>query len=355
MSTNIKAFAVRKPHAPLEPFEFEPGELGSEEVEIAVSYCGICHSDLSMIDNEWGMSAYPLVPGHEVVGTIVAAGEQVKNVKVGQRVGLGWNSGSCMACRECLSGHHNLCLTSEATIVQRHGGFADRVRCHWAWAIPLPEQLDAAKAGPLFCGGITVFNPIVQFAVKPTDRVAVIGIGGLGHLALQFLNKWGCEVYAFSSSDSKRDEALRLGAHHVINSRDPAAMKKIAGSLDLVLSTVNVPLDWPAVLGTLAPRGRLHLVGAVLEPIPVAAFSLISNQTSVSGSPLGSPATTAVMLDFCARHQIAPITEMFPISRVNDAIEHLRAGKARYRVVLDASDLGDAAGQSARPTELHGG
>ena len=239
MSTNIKAFAVREKNAPLELFEFDPGALSPEEVEIAVSYCGICHSDLSMIDNEWGMSAYPLVPGHEVVGTIVAAGDHVKNVKVGQQVGLGWTSGSCMACRECLSGHHNLCPTSEATIVQRHGGFADRVRCHWAWAIPLPEQLDATKAGPLFCGGITVFNPIVQFDVKPTDRVAVIGIGGLGHLALQFLNKWGCEVYAFSSSESKRDEALRLGAHHVINSRDPAEMKKIAGSLDFVLSKIG--------------------------------------------------------------------------------------------------------------------
>lgn len=344
MSTSIKAFAVREPHAPLEPFEFDPGSLGPEEVEIAVRYCGICHSDLSMIDNEWGMSAYPLVPGHEVVGTVVAAGDQVKNVKVGQTVGFGWTSASCMACRECLSGDHNLCPTSEATIVRRHGGFADRVRCHWAWAIPLPEQLDAAKAGPLFCGGITVFNPIVQFDVKPTDRVAVIGIGGLGHLALQFLNKWGCEVYAFTSSDSKRDEAQQLGAHHVVNSRDPAAMKKIAGSLDFVLSTVNVPLDWPAILGTLAPKGRLHLVGAVLEPIPVQAFSLIGNQTSISGSPLGSPATIAAMLDFCARHQIAPITETFPISSVNDAIEHLRAGKARYRIVLDATGFGEAEG-----------
>lgn len=351
MSATIKAFAVKGPNAPLEPFEFDPGPLGPEQVEIAVSYCGICHSDLSMIDNEWGMSVYPLVPGHEVIGTIVTAGEQVKNVKVGQRVGLGWSSASCMACRQCLSGNQNLCPNSEATIVHRHGGFADRVRCHWAWAIPLPEQLDPAKAGPLFCGGITVFNPIVQFEVKPTDRVGVIGIGGLGHLALQFLNKWGCEVYAFTSSDSKREEALRLGAHHVTNSRDPDAMKKIAGSLDFVISTVNVPLDWGAYINTLAPKGRLHFVGVVLEPIPVPTFPLIANQREISGSPLGSPSTTATMLDFCARHDIAPITETFPFSRVNDAIEHLRAGKARYRIVLEA----ETQGQQPRPEAAHGG
>ena len=335
MSTPIRAFAASAKGQPLQPFEFDPGPLGAEQVEIAVSHCGICHSDLSMIDNEWGMSAFPLVPGHEVVGTITAAGPQAKGVRVGQRVGLGWQSGSCMACHDCLSGDHNLCATGEATIVQRHGGFADRVRCHWAWAVPVPEAVSAEAAGPLFCGGVTVFNPIVQFGVQPTDRVGVIGIGGLGHMALQFLNKWGCEVHAFTSSDAKRDEAMSFGAHHVVNSRDSAAMKKIAGTLDFVLSTVNVPLDWTAIIDTLAARGRLHLAGAVLKPIPVGAFSLIMRQRSISGSPIGSPATTATMLDFCARHAIAPAIEKFPMSRVNDALERLRSGQARYRIVLE--------------------
>jgi len=335
MATNIQAYAALAKGAPLEPFQYEPGPLGPEQVEIAVSHCGICHSDLSMIDNEWGQSAFPLVPGHEVAGTVAAMGEQVKGLKIGQRVGLGWNSASCMACPQCLSGDHNLCATAEGTIVKRHGGFADRVRADWAWAVPLPDKLDPASAGPLFCGGATVFNPIVQFEVKPTDRVGVIGIGGLGHLALQFLNKWGCEVHAFTSSDAKRDAALRLGAHVVVNSRDSAAMNRISGSLDFVIATVNVPLDWPAIINTLAPKGRLHLVGAVLEPIPVSAFSLITAQRSVSGSPVGSPATMATMLDFCARHDIAPVIETFPMSRVNDALQHLRDGKARYRVVLE--------------------
>ena len=334
MST-IKAYAVTAARGPLQPYEYDPGLLGDEQVEIAVTHCGVCHSDLSMIDNEWGMTGFPLVPGHEVVGKVVAAGDHVKKIKVGDRVGLGWFSGSCMACHPCLSGDQNLCAGAEGTIVGRHGGFANRVRSHWAWATSIPEKLDSAKVGPLFCGGITVFNPIVQCGVKPTDRVGVIGIGGLGHMALKFLNAWGCEVVAFTSSDSKRDEALTLGAHRVINSRDSAQLAAIASSLDFILSTVNVTLDWQSLIGALKPRGRLHTVGAVLEPISLAAFPLIMGQKSLSGSPLGSPSTVATMLDFCARHDIAPTTETFPMSKVNDAIEHLRAGKARYRIVLE--------------------
>ncbi|MGZ8203171.1 MAG: NADPH-dependent aldehyde reductase Ahr, partial [Burkholderiales bacterium] len=329
------AYAALSAGAPLQPFEYDPGPLRDEQVEIAVSACGICHSDLSMIDNEWGQSVYPLVPGHEAVGTISAVGSHVKSLKVGQRVGLGWLSGSCKACRQCLSGDHNLCAFAESTIVQRHGAFAQRVRCNWEWAVPLPDGVDAATAGPLFCGGVTVFNPMVQFDVKPTQRVGVIGIGGLGHMALRFLNKWGCEVVAFTSSDSKRAEAQALGAHKVVNSRDSDAMKRIASALDYVISTVNVPLDWQAIVDTLAPRGKLVFVGAVLEPIPLSVFPLIMAQRTLAGSPLGSPATVATMLDFCARHAIAPVTETFPMSRVNDAIEHLRAGKARYRIVLE--------------------
>jgi len=339
MSTKFKAYAATAKGQSLAPFEFDPGPLGAEQVEIKVSHCGICHSDLSMLDNEWGMSAYPFVPGHEVAGTVAAVGSHVKRVKVGDRVGLGWVSGSCLACPQCESGNHNLCATGEATIVGRHGGFADRVRCHWLWATPLPAALDIVKTGPLLCGGITVFNPIVQFGVQPTHRVGVIGIGGLGHMALQFLNKWGCEVVAFTSSDSKREEALKLGAHRTVNSRNSEEMKKLAGSLDFILVTVNVPLDWETIITALAPKGRLHVVGAVLEPIPVGAFSLIMGQKSISGSPVGSPSTMATMLEFCARHNIAPMIEKFPLSRVNDALEHLRAGKARYRIVLE-NDIG---------------
>ena len=239
MSTTIKAYAANAPKAPLQPFEYEPGPLGDEQVDVAVSYCGICHSDLSMMENEWGMTAYPFVGGHEIVGKVVAMGDHVKNLRVGQTVGVGWYSRSCMTCRQCMSGDHNLCPTAEATIIHHHGGFATQVRAHSAWTIPLPEGVDPAKAGPLFCGGITVFNPMVQFGVRPTDRVGVIGIGGLGHMALKFLRAWGCDVIAFTSSDSKRDEALQLGANRVVNSRNSAEMEKLASSFNFILSTVN--------------------------------------------------------------------------------------------------------------------
>ncbi|HSD61632.1 MAG TPA: zinc-binding dehydrogenase, partial [Burkholderiales bacterium] len=223
-----------------------------------------------------------------------------------------------------------------ATIVGHRGAFAERVRAHWAWAIPLPDELDIASAGPLLCGGITVFSPLVLYGVRPTDRVGVVGIGGLGHLALKFAAAWGCEVTAFTSSESKTAEARAFGAHHVVASGKKGSIRAMAGAIDLLLVTVNAPLDWAAMIGTLAPKGRMHLVGAVLEPIPVAAFDLIGAQRSISGSPTGSPVTIATMLGFAARHRIAPQVEHFPMSRVNDALAHLDAGRARYRVVLDA-------------------
>ncbi len=334
MNTKTLTLAAPGPKQPLQPFQYDPGALGCGEVDIAVESCGICHSDLSMLDNDWGMTTYPFVPGHEVVGRVTALGEHTKRLKVGDRVGLGWYSNSCGCCPQCLGGDQNLCPTAEGTIVGRHGGFANRVRAHWRWVSPLPEELDASKAGPLFCGGITVFNPIVQFGVRPTDRVAVIGIGGLGHLALKFLRAWGCEVTAFTSSDAKRTEALQLGAHRTLNSRNPQELAGAAGSFDFILNTTNVSLDWNQYIAALKPRGRLHSVGAVLEPLAVSAFPLIVGQKSVSGSPLGSPATVDTMLQFCARHGISPTTETFPMSRANDALEHLRSGKARYRVVL---------------------
>jgi uncharacterized zinc-type alcohol dehydrogenase-like protein len=335
----IRAYSTTEPGGKLELTEYDPGVLEGDQVEIAVETCGICHSDLSMLNNDWGMTAYPFVPGHEIVGKVAAVGDQVTRVKVGDTVGLGWSSGSCMTCEQCMSGNHNLCAANEGTIVGRHGGFADKVRCREAWAIPLPAGVDAKKAGPLFCGGITVFNPIVEFGVKPTDRVGVIGIGGLGHFALQFLAKWGCEVTAFTSSEAKADEARKMGAHNIVNSRDADELDAIAGTLDFILSTVNVELEWDKYLAALGPKGRLHTVGAVTAPIPVSAFALLMGQKSVSGSPLGPPATTAKMLDFCARHKIEAVTENFPMSKVNEALEHLKAGKARYRIVLE-NDLG---------------
>lgn len=319
---------------PLQRWDYEPGPLAAEEVEVAVEYCGICHSDLSMIDNEWGMTTFPLVPGHEVVGRIVALGPQAKGLSVGQRVGIGWSASSCMHCRPCLSGWQNMCNQVQATIVGRHGGFADRVRAHWVWAVPVPEGVRAEVAGPLLCGGVTVFTPLLEYGISPTSRIGVVGIGGLGHMALRFARAWGCEVTAFTSSPDKFEEARALGAHRVVSSRDPQAIAALAGQLDLIVVTANAPLDWDALLAALGPNGRLHLVGAVLEPIPVQAFSLILQQKSVSGSPNGSPTATARMLEFCERHGIEPVVEQFAMSEVNQALQRLREGQARYRIVL---------------------
>ena len=332
----IQSWAAQGPKQKLTPYEFDPGPIGAEEVEVAVEHCGLCHSDLSVLNNEWGISHYPFVPGHEVIGRVVAIGEHAKGVKVGDHVGVGWTASSCMHCRLCLSGEQHLCRSAQPTIIGHAGGFADRVRAHWAWTIPLPAELDATTAGPLLCGGVTVFNPFVLHSISPTSRIGVVGIGGLGHMALKFAHAWGCDVTAFTSSESKYEEAKSLGAHHVVNSRDPKAIRAIAGSLDLLLVTANAPLDWNAMIGALAPKGRMHVVGAVLEPIPVQAFSLIGSELEISGSPTGAPVDLARMLDFAARHKVAPQVERFPMSKVNEALAHLESGKARYRIILDA-------------------
>lgn len=338
MST-IRAWAAHGPGQALVPFEYDAGELGSEEVEIAVEYSGFCHTDLSMLDNEWHFSIYPMVPGHEIIGRVVALGENARGLSLGQRVGLGWFAGSCVQCQHCLSGRQHLCQQAQWTILGRYGGFAERVRAHWTWTIALPEGLDPRSAGPLLCAGLTVFSPLVTFGIKPTDRVGVVGIGGLGHLALQFAAAWGCEVTAFTSNESKYEEARALGAHHVVSSLDPQAIGALAGSLDFLLVTVSVPLDWPALLATLAPGGRLHFVGFTAESLAITPFNLIPTQLSISGSAIGSPVTIAQMFQFAARHHITPQVEHVPMSKVNEAMEHLRAGKARYRIVLDADDI----------------
>lgn len=330
----IKAYAATALGGKLAPFEYEPGPLAAGEVDIKVAYCGICHSDMSMLNNEWGMTQYPFVPGHEVAGTISAVGEGVTHLQVGQKVGLGWHAGYCQTCSACLGGDHNLCASAVGTIVSHHGGFGDAVRAQAVSVVPLPEGIDLESAGPLFCAGVTVFNPLLQYDVSPTAKVGVIGIGGLGHLALMFLKAWGCHVTAFTSSGSKEEAALAMGAHDTVDSRDPKALEAVAGQYDLILSTVNVKLDWNGYMAALAPKGKLHMLGVTLDPLDLDVVPMLFGQRTVSSSPVGSPASIAKMLTFAARHQIKPIVETFPMSEVNEALEHLESGKARYRIVL---------------------
>ena len=330
----LKAYAAMEAGGTLQPWEYDPAPLQATEVEIEVEHCGICHSDLSMLQNEWGVAQYPLVAGHEAVGTIAGRGESVRNLELGDRVGLGWQSSFCMACSYCMTGDHNLCAQAQRTIIGRLGAFADKVRADAASVVPLPSSLDARTAGPLFCAGITVFNPLVQFNVSPGDRVGVVGIGGLGHLALKFCNAWGCEVVAFTSSEGKTAEALELGAHRTLNSRDADSIKSATGSLDLILCTVSADLDWGLYLSTLRPKGRLHFVGAVLQPLHVGVLQLMPGQLSISSSPVGSPSTIAQMLEFAARHGIRAQTEHYSFDAINDALARLDSGEARYRIVL---------------------
>jgi uncharacterized zinc-type alcohol dehydrogenase-like protein len=330
----FKAYAAQEPKGRLEPFEYDPGQLGIDEVEIDVQYCGICHSDLSMINNDWQFTRYPIVPGHEVVGTVAAVGDQVSHVKPGDKVGLGWHAGYCMTCPSCLSGDHNLCSKAQATIAGHHGAFADKVRARCASVVKLPRGIDLESTGPLFCGGVTVFNPLVQFDIKPTDKVGVIGIGGLGHLALQFANAWGCEVTAFTSTEAKMAEAKQMGAHCMIDSHDKSKIKSVAGKFDLIMSTVNVKLDWDGYVETLRQKGRMHFLGVQPDPLNIGMVPMLFKQLSISSSLVGSPGTIATMLDFAVQHDIKPVIEKFPMAQVNEAFDHLKSGKARYRIVL---------------------
>ena len=330
----INAFAALEPGAKLTPYQYDPGLLGEHEVEIEVRYCGICHSDISIIDNDWGMSVYPVVAGHEVVGAISQIGAAVTSLEVGQTVGLGWYADYCESCEQCHNGDENICSDLTPTIVAHHGGFADKVRANANSVIPLPEAIDLKSVGPLLCGGLTVFNPLVQFDIKPTDKVAVIGIGGLGHIALQFLQAWGCEVTAFTSA-AKLQEALDLGAHYSVDSRDAAVMAELPRKFDMIVSTVNVKLDWNLYLSKLKPKGRLHFVGATMEPLDISVFNLTEAQRSISGSDTGSMQTCNTMLEFAQRHQVKPVVEMYPFDQINEAIEKLRKGDVRYRIVLE--------------------
>jgi len=330
----IQGLAAHAAGAELLPFRFDPGELGSHEVEIGVTHCGICHSDIHLILNDWGISQYPFIPGHEVIGTVTAAGSEVRSLQVGERVGLGWQAGSCGACEWCTRGMENLCAASVATCVHRHGGYADRVRAQERFVIPIPAALESEQAAPLLCGGITVYNPMRTHGVNPSSRVGVVGIGGLGHMAIQFARTFGAEVTAFSTSPAKEAEARALGAHHFVNSLESKAMKDVAGTQDFILSTVNANQDWSVYLQALRPTGTLCFVGVPPVPISVPAFPLLSGMRSISGNPTGSPYRLREMLDVAARHGLKAQTEAFPMAQANEAIARVKKNRIRYRAVL---------------------
>jgi uncharacterized zinc-type alcohol dehydrogenase-like protein len=330
----IQGLAVHAAGAELLPYRYDPGKLGPREVEIAITHCGICHSDLHLISNDWGISHYPFIPGHEIVGSVAAVGDEVRSLEVGQRVGLGWQSNSCGECEWCSRGMENLCPKAEGTCVHRHGGYAERVRANARFVIQIPEALESECAAPLLCGGITVYNPLRTYGVNPSSRVGIVGIGGLGHIAIQFARVFGAEVTAFSTSAGKEEEVRALGAHRFVNSRESKALKEVAGSLDFILSTVNADQDWGTYVQALRPTGTLCFVGVPPSPVAVHAFPLISGLRSITGNPTGSPYRIREMLDVAARHGVKAQTERFPMARANEAIEKVKKNKVRYRAVL---------------------
>ncbi|HHC3319833.1 TPA: NAD(P)-dependent alcohol dehydrogenase [Klebsiella pneumoniae] len=277
--TIIKSYAAKEAGADLSLWEYDAGELQPEDVEVEVEYCGICHSDLSMIDNEWGMSSYPLVAGHEVIGRVAALGSaaQDKGLKIGQKVGIGWTARSCGHCDACISGNQINCLEGSVPTILNRGGFANKL-----------------------------------------------------------LRAMGAEVTAFSSNPAKEQEVLAMGADRVVNSRDPEALKALAGQFDLIINTVAVDLDWQPYFEALAYGGNFHTVGAVMKPFPVPAFTLIGGDRSISGSATGNPSELRTLMKFAGRSKVAPTTELFPMSQINEALKHVREGKARYRAVLKA-------------------
>lgn len=335
--TGIKfsGFSCPSQGSSLAPLNYQPEGLKDWDVEIAISHCGICHSDIHLIDNDWKNTVYPFIPGHEIVGTVRSVGNAVKHLQIGDRVGVGWQCGVCFTCDLCTSGYENLCLNSQPTCVGRNGGYANGIRVDSRFAFPIPSSLSSENAAPLLCGGITVYSPFREYDVKPKDRVAIVGVGGLGHLAVQFARAMGCEVTAISHSADKEDECRSLGAHRFINSSNQDLMSQANGYFDFVLSTVSVDLDWQKYVDILKPNGTLCFVGAPPSKVDIRLMDIIMGQRRVSGSAIGSPGRIKEMLAFAARNDVQAMTELFPISRVNEALDRVRHGKVRYRAVLE--------------------
>jgi uncharacterized zinc-type alcohol dehydrogenase-like protein len=318
----FNAYAAKHAKARLEPFRYEPQPLASDEVEIAISHCGICHSDVHLVDGEWG-DWFPLVPGHEIVGTVVAG----RAFPAGARVGVGWQRNSCGECEYCHAGEEVLCPRHEATCQGNFGGFADRIRVNERFAFTIPDGMPSGPAAPLLCGGITVYTPLRSYAGE-RSKVGVIGIGGLGHLALQFAKALGCEVTAFSRVAGKEADARRFGADHFATG-EPAK-----GSLDLILNTAHAAPGMEAYLAALRPKGVFCQLGAPPAPLVVPAMPLITGSCSVTGSAIGSPAVIREMLALAAKKGIAAKTEVAPMREANEALDRTRRNLARYRMVL---------------------
>ena len=343
----VNAYAAPSADAPLEPTTITRREVGPNDVLIEIAYAGICHSDIHTVNGDWGPQPYPLVPGHEIVGTVAEIGPEVTGHAVGDRVGVGCMVNSCGQCTNCRNGDEQYCAEGmvptyggadrDGTITQ--GGYSTHVVVDAGFVLSVPASLDLAAAAPLLCAGITTYSPLRRWGAGPGRKVAVVGLGGLGHLAVKIAAAMGAEVTVLSQSLKKKEDGLRLGAEHYYATSDPATFEQLAGSFDLVLNTVSAVIDVDAYLSLLTVDGALVNVGAPAEPLSLNVFSLIGGRRTYAGSMIGGIAETQEMLDFCAEHGIVPETELISADRVNEAYERVLASDVRYRFVIDAATL----------------
>lgn len=329
----IHALAASAKGAALTPFEYEAPELGPHDVLVKVQTCGICHSDVHMIDDDWRLSRYPLVPGHEVVGTVVRAGRALGGLAPGDRVGVGWQRSACLACPDCRSGNENLCDQARSLIGDGHGGFGDHVALDGRFAFKLPEELASEWAGPLLCGGITVYSALKHAGMASGQEIGVLGVGGLGHLAVQFAARLGNRVTVFTTSEDKARRAGELGAAEAVVTREGQAPGKLARALDLLLVTAPAALDWNPWLQLLATDGALVFVAASAQAA-IRLDLLMAKRRRVQGSLIGGRGEIAEMLEVAARHGVRPQVEVFPLAEANAAVRTVRHNTVRHRAVL---------------------
>lgn len=341
----VNAYAVHAHSRALVPTRIQRRELGAHDVQIDIQYSGICHSDIHTVHGEWGEIPYPLVPGHEITGRVTAVGAFVTRYRIGDRVGVGCIVDSCRKCDPCLKGYEQYCVPGnvqayagvhfDGSISQ--GGYCTQTIINENYVLSMPDGLDSAAGAPLLCAGITVYSPLKHWGAGPGKRVAIIGMGGLGHLAVQIAHALGAEVTVLSQTLSKREDGLRLGADRYFATDDPQTFIDLQRSFDLVISTVSAELNLDRYLALLDVNGTLVNVGVPAEPLGVKAMSLVTGRRSLAGSSIGGIRETQEMLDFCSDHQILPEIELISAQQINEAFERVLASQVRYRFVIDAA------------------
>lgn len=346
--TTTKSYAAHSATTPLEPWSFERRDLKPTDVQMEILFCGVCHSDLHFARNEWGMSVFPIVPGHEIVGKISAVGSAVTKYKVGEFAGIGCLVDSCRECDNCKHDQEQYCTNGWVGTyggMERdgsgptYGGYSKTISCHEDFVLRISDKLDLAATAPLLCAGITTYSPLRHWKVGPGMKVGILGLGGLGHMGVKFAVSMGAEVTMLSHTPSKQADAERLGAHKFILTSDEAQTKSVGGYFDFILNTVSAQHDYNMYLGMLRTNGVMVCVGVPPAPIPVHSMSLIFGRHSLAGSLIGGIAETQEMLDFCAEHKIVSDIEMIRMDQINEAYERLLQGDVRYRFVIDLATL----------------